>query len=350
MSYHPLRELTFARVREFLREPEAIFWVYGFPILLAVGLGIAFRTRGEEPVRVWIETPAQAIPSRAPEAAAVDSLEKDPRFRVERKTPEECRAGLALGRSDLVIQVGEEVRFEFDPRRLESALARQWADAAIQTAAGRRDAVKTAEAKIEEHGSRYIDFLIPGLIGMNLMGGGLWGVGFVIVDLRVRKLLKRFLATPMRKRDFLLSILGSRLLFLVPEVVLLLLVGRFVFDVPNRGSLFAVAAVVAVAALGFSGLGLLIASRANKIETISGLMNLVMLPMWLLSGIFFSSERFPDAIQPFIHALPLTAANDALRAVMLEGRSLASQASELLLLAAWGLGSFALSMRWFRWI
>ncbi len=350
MSHHPLRELILARVREFFREPEAIFWVYGFPILLAVGLGIAFRTSGEEPVRIWIETPAQPPLLGPTEGAVAECLEKDSRFRVERKPAEECRAGLTLGRADLVIRLGDGVRFEFDPRRPESALARQWADAAIQSAGGRRDAVKTAEARIDEHGARYIDFLIPGLIGMNLMGGGLWGVGFVIVDLRVRKLLKRFLATPMRKRDFLLSILGSRMLFLVPEVVLLLLVGRLAFGVPNRGSLAAVASVVVVAALSFSGLGLLVASRANKIETISGLMNLVMLPMWLLSGIFFSSERFPDEIQPFIQALPLTAANDALRSVMLEGKSLPSQASELVLLAAWGLVSFALSMRWFRWI
>ena len=97
------------------------------------------------------------------------------------------------------------------------------------------------------------------------------------------------------------------------------------------------------------GIGLLVASRAKTMETVSGLMNLVMLPMWVLSGIFFSSERFPDAVQPFIQALPLTALIDALRAVMLEGASLASQWPEVAILAAWGLVSFVLALRLFRW-
>jgi len=345
--------MILARTKEFFREPEVIFWVYMFPVLLAVCLGIAFRSKPAQTVHVLLEDSGTAGPR--PSAvldplAAKEALSADPRFKVAVKPPEECRRDLLLGRTDIVVIPGEPAVYSFDPQRPESEVARQWVDAALQRAAGRRDPLKSEDRIVSEPGSRYIDFLIPGLLGMNIMGGGLWGVGFVMVDMRVRKLLKRFLATPMRKRDFLFSIVGSRMLFLVPEIVLLLLVGCLGFGVPVRGSLLSVAAIVVLSALTFSGLGLLIASRAQKIETISGLMNVVMLPMWILSGIFFSAERFPDQLQPLIQALRLTATIDSLRAVMLEGRSLASQGHELLILCAWAVPSFPLSLKFFRWL
>ncbi len=170
-----------------------------------------------------------------------------------------------------------------------------------------------------ENGSRYIDFLIPGLIGQNTMGGGLWGVGFLIVNFRIAKLLKRFMATPMPRRDFLLAILGARLTFLIPDVGVLLALGYFGFGMPVRGSLALVILIEVVGALAFAGIGLLIASRTKTTETVSGLMNLVMLPMWIFSGLFFSSERFTGPIQYFVQALPLTQLLNALRAVILEG-------------------------------
>ncbi len=170
----------------------------------------------------------------------------------------------------------------------------------LQRAAGRLDKYQPSEREMLEPGGRYIDFLVPGLLGMSLMGGGLWGVGFVIVDMRIRKLLKRFLATPMKKRDFLAGIMLSRLIFLIPEVLFLLVFAWLAFGVAIHGSLLAVLLLVLLGAFTFSGIGLLVASRAKTMEAVSGLMNLVMLPMWMLSGIFFSSERFPEAAQPFI--------------------------------------------------
>jgi ABC transporter DrrB family efflux protein len=202
---------------------------------------------------------------------------------------------------------------------------------------------------MREPGSRYIDFLIPGLLGMNLMGSGMWGVGFVIVDMRVRKLLKRLVATPMRKSDFLMSMIGARLIYVIPELVIVLGAGVMVFGIVIRGSLLSILALCFLGAMTFSGLGLLVASRAQRIETISGLMNLVQLPMWLFSGIFFSSERFPAAFQPLVQALPLTQLNNAFRAVILEGASLTSQIRSLSILALWGGISFFLALRWFRW-
>jgi ABC-type multidrug transport system permease subunit len=228
-------------------------------------------------------------------------------------------------------------------------LARSGVDDQLQRAAGRQDTAEVSFVEVDEPGGRYIDFLVPGLLGMSLMGGGLWGVGFVIVDMRVRKLLKRFLATPMKRSQFMAAIMASRMIFMVPEVLFLLLFARYACGVVNHGSLFAVTLIVLLGAVMFSGLGLLIASRAKTIEAVSGMMNLIMVPMWIFSGIFFSSERFPEAAQPFIKAIPLTPLIDALRSVMLEGAPLSAQLTRIGIMSAWGAVSFVLALRWFRW-
>jgi ABC-2 type transport system permease protein len=341
-KYHPLKELSLARLREFLREPEAVFWTYGFPLLLAVGLGIAFRNRPVEKIYVDI-----VEHQRAAEIAHV--LKQNPEMVVEVHAEQECRDHLRLGKSSLVVIPGTVVTYVFDPSRSESELARQRVNDVLQRAAGRQDPLQSTEKLITEPGARYIDFLVPGLLGMNLMGGGMWGVGFVIVDMRVKKLLKRLVATPMKRTDFLWSVIGSRLVFTIPELVVILGTGVLFFGVAVRGNLFAILLLSLVGAISFSGLGLLVACRAQRIETVSGLMNLIMLPMWLLSGIFFSPDRFPDALQPLVQSLPLTQLNYALRAVILEGASLTSQYWRLLILAAWGAIPFALALRWFRW-
>ena len=340
----PLAQMVLSRLREFYREPATIFWVYGFPIMLAVGLGIAFREQPQEQVFVDIERSERMAPIR-------QALDADDRFVVSECEQAECRQRLRAGLTAMVIVPSEpDVDYVFDPTRPESVAARRTVDDALQRSAGRKDPVATRDVHFSEPGARYIDFLIPGILGMNIMGGGLWGVGFVIVDMRIRKLLKRFVATPMKKSDFMIGVMISRILFLVPEVVLLLIFARWAFDVTVYGSVLALGAVIGLGAVAFSGIGLLVASRAMKIETISGLMNLVMLPMWLLSGIFFSYERFPDVAIPFIRALPLTALNDGLRAVMLEGASLNALGVELAILTTYSILTFVLALRWFRWL
>jgi ABC-type multidrug transport system permease subunit len=347
--YWPLGQLILARLREFYREPEAIFWVYGFPILIVVALGIAFRNKPVERIVVDVE-------ERPGTESASDfvrqALAQDEKYVVRTNDEAACRVRLRTGKTDLVVvpsETGRGYEYAFDPTRPEGLLARSRVDDALQRAKARKDPLQATDRELDEPGGRYIDFLVPGLLGMSLMGGGLWGVGFATVDLRIRKVLKRFLATPMRKGDFLAAILISRLLFLVPEVFVLLLFARLAFGVVIQGSLLAVAALILLGALTFAGIGLLVASRARTLEAVSGLMNLVMLPMWVLSGIFFSSERFPEVAQPFIQALPLTPLINALRNVTLEGASLASQWQQLSILGAWAAGSFLLALRFFRW-
>jgi ABC-type multidrug transport system permease subunit len=258
---------------------------------------------------------------------------------------------LRTGATALVARVTGplSVEYTYDPARGDAATAKLLVDRAVQRAAGRVDPVQVAERKVTERGSRYIDFVLPGLLGMNLMGSGIWGIGFAIVDQRAKKLLKRFMATPMSRAEYLASFLFSRLFFLILEVVVLLGFGALVFGVPMRGSLFTLAGICLVATLSFGGIGLLVSSRARTTEGVAGLMNLVMIPMWIFSGVFFSSSNFPSVAQPVIKLLPLTAVNDALRANMLEGASLAAVSGEILVITGWLVVSFILALKLFRW-
>jgi ABC-2 type transport system permease protein len=340
---NPLWQLTLVRLREMVREPEAVFWVIGFPILLAAALGIAFRNRPPEQAKIAIEAGAGADSLAARLAGAHD-------LAVEVLDSATAARRLRTGRVALVVVPGDPVVYRYDSTRTESHTARLITDDEIQRAYGRRDVRGIVEVKVAEKGARYIDFLLPGLLGMNLMGTGLWGVGFGVVNLRVKKLLKRLLASPMRRSHFLLSFGLARLVTVVFEATLLVGFGILVFGVPMRGSPVSLAAIVLLGAAAFAGLGLLVAARPRTIEGVSGLMNLVMLPMWVLSGSFFSSGNFPDAMQPFIKALPLTALNDALRAVMLDGSGLAAVALPLVVLGLWMVVSFGVALKTFRWL
>lgn len=343
---HPFFSLIVARVREFIREPAAIFWVYVFPLLMVVALGIAFRDKPVGGFSVVVQNAAEADAVR-------QTLESDGRFRVSVCDELESRLRLRTGRAELVVAISSSAvggyDYFFDPTQANSVLARQLADEVLQRAADRRDAVAVRDHATTEPGSRYIDFLVPGLLGMGLLGGGMWGVGFAIVDMRLRKLLKRYLATPMKRGHFLAALMASRLLFTIPEVLMLLLFSRLLFGVTSQGSYWTLALLILLGTFEFSGIGLLVASRAQTIETVSGLMNAVMLPMWIGSGIFFSPERFPEAVQPLLSVLPLTPLIHALRSVMLEGASLLDLGLELGLILAWGAVSFVLALRWFRW-
>jgi ABC-2 type transport system permease protein len=340
-----LRQLVLTRFREFVREPEALFWSLAFPILLSVGLGIAFRNRPAEVIHV-------AVAAERPAAGqAMAALRKNGGIAPESLGTEAARLALRTGRLALIVHMNapNDVAYEFDDTRPDSRAARLLADDALQRGAGRSDPVAVAEQHVRDRGSRYIDFVIPGLLGMGLMGNGIWGIGFAVVDARRKRLLKRLMATPMSRAEYLLSFLISRFVLLAIEVTLLVGFGALAFGVPLRGSLVQLALICALGALGFGAVGLLIASRPRTIEGANGLMNLAMLPMWILSGVFFSSENFPRAIQPFIQALPLTAVNDALRANMLRGAGFDVVGPEIAIVLAWGVVSFVVALRIFRW-
>jgi len=334
-----LYQLTIVRFKLFLREPEAIFWIFIFPILLAVGLGIAFRNRPADVLQVGATTQQLAQALAADKGLAATTMD-------------EAAGTHALATGSillLAIQKPDGVAYKFDDTNPDARTARLLADRAIQTAAGRREAMHAENDLVHETGSRYIDFVVPGLLGMNLMGSAMWGLGFAIVEARQKKLLKRLVASPMPRWQYLASFLLSRLAMLVVEILVFLGFARVAFGVPFRGSLLQLGFLCVLTSLAFSALGLLVSSRAKTTEAVSELMNLVMLPMWILSGVFFSATRFPAAIQPLVRALPLTAAIDALRGNMLQGMNLGQLLAPVGILLAWFVAPFAISLRIFRW-
>jgi ABC-type multidrug transport system permease subunit len=340
-----LAQLTLVRFKEFLREPEAVFWTFAFPVILAFGLGIAFRNKPADVLVIGVVGGTPAGDSIVARLASATGLKVKPM--------DDATASRALrtGEVTLVAAASDKggVEYRYDDTRPEGRSARALTDDALQRAAGRHDPIRVSESRVREKGSRYIDFVVPGLLGMNIMGGGIWGLGFAIVEARRKNLLKRLVSTPMRRTHYLASFLFSRFVFLILEVAVLVGTAALLFDVPVRGSLLQLFVVSLLAALAFGGLGLLIASRARTMEGVSGLMNLTMMPMWVLSGVFFSSANFPQAAQPFIKALPLTATNDALRATMLQGAGWDAVVPQLLVIAVWLVVTFTLALRLFRW-
>jgi ABC-2 type transport system permease protein len=344
---HPIIELSLARLREWVREPEAIFWAFIFPIVMSVALAVAFPGQGSRPVIVGIRHELGTQNSAALRfRTALEGIEGV--VLRDLSAGDELR-GIRNGDVHVIVIPGDPPTYRFDPDRAEARLARLVVDEALKRAAGRTDPWAAREEPVVVAGSRYIDWLIPGLLGMNIMSTGMWGIGFSIVQARLRKLLKRLAASPMRRSDYLLAQMIARLAFLAPEAVVPLAFGALVLGMPIRGSLVSIAAVSVIGAFTFTGLGLLAASRPKTLEAISGVLNMTMVPMWVLSGVFFSASNFPPPFQPVIQALPLTALNDALRAVILEGATLAQVGSELVRLAVWAVVTFVLALKLFRW-
>jgi len=336
-----LCELTLARLRLFFREPSAVFWAFGFPMILTVALGIAFRNRPPDPVHVAI------VSGQGAQRTLTDIASPSVNARIVDAATAE--AELRSGKVAILVGGGDPRVYRYDETRPEARLARAIVDDVLQRASGRADVVRVADDRIIEPGTRYVDFLIPGLVGLNLMSSSMWGIGYSIVEMRTKKLVKRLLATPMRRSDFLLSFMVMRAVFVAVEVPVLFGFGWIAFGVRISGSPVLLLGLCFLGALTFGGLGLLVGSRAQNTQTVGGLMNLVMMPMFIASGVFFSTAKFPEAMQPILRVLPLTALNDSLRAVANEGAALGGVLRPTVVLATWALLSYAAALRIFRW-
>jgi len=343
----PLFELIKARLREFYREPGIVFWVFVFPLLMAMGLGVAFRSKPPALPKVAVVLLDQ---DSAQATVWSNKLIVSSQIEAERKDAAQAQHALARSQVDLIVTLKDSgATYSFDPKKETALPARLVVDQVLQKAAGRVDPVPTQDKSIIEPGSRYIDFLIPGLIGMNLLGSSMWGVGYNLVVARKRKLLRRYAVTPMRRPHFLLSYILSRSLFLTLELSVLVTFGVLVFDTTISGSVLAFILASAVGAAAFAGISLIIGGQLDNTETANGWMNFVQLPMYVLSGAFFPYEHFPKWMHPPIQCLPLTALNDALRAVYNEGANILAIAPQLGVLGAWGLLGFGVALRTFKW-
>lgn len=345
LELSPLKELIKSRIREFYREPAIVFWVFGFPLLMALGLGVAFRSK-EVPI-----PPVAVVVNQNAQGASLlgEQLLKSEEVKAELREASAAQKELARGKVDLVVLLGTTVEFRFDPKKDSGPVARMITDKVLQAAAGRKDVLTTVDTKIEEPGSRYIDFLIPGLIGMNLMGSSMWGVGFNLVVARKRRLLRRYAVTPMKRSHFLLSYLVSRSLFLFIELCVLVTFGILMFGTHVQGSYFDLAVMATLGASAYAAIGVLVGARLENTETANGWMNFVQLPMYVLSGAFFSYERFPSWMHAPIELLPLTSMVNALRAIYNEGAGLADLGFEISVLSVWTLVSFFVASKMFRW-
>jgi ABC-type polysaccharide/polyol phosphate export permease len=343
-QFNPIVELTRSRIVEFWREKEAVFWTFGFPLILALVLGIAFRSKP-------VDLPRIAVLGDTPAAVALRGLVSQQGWPTNTMDAAQADLQFRRGRLDLLIGFqnpeGQPI-FRYDRSRPEGRIAFLEAERLLKKMHG--DAGQPVREDGDPlPGSRYIDFLIPGLIGLNFMGSGMWGVGYSITVARMNKVLKVLAATPMKRSHYLLSYLISRLILLVPEVLVLMAASWLLFGVRVRGSWSDLLVISILGGFAFVGLGMLTAVRARTVESISGWMNLVMLPMWVLSGALFSYERFPEVFHPFIRALPLTAVTDALRMMMIDGMPLRMVWLEATVLLVWCLATFWGTWRFFRW-
>lgn len=338
----PLWQLLLMRARSLWREPSVLFWTFLFPLLTSVALGVAFRNQQLQAVEV-------AVAQGAADEATAARLNAGPGLHATIVPLADALERLRRGKAALVLVPGDDPELKVDPTQPEGRTAKLLVHDALERAAGRVDAVTLRTTEITEPGARYIDFLIPGLLGMGLMMSGAWGVGWSIVDMRTGKLLKRLMATPMKRSHFLLSFMLSRSLLTVLEVLFFVLYARVLFGVRMSGSLPAFVAYALLGSLTFAGLAILIASRAQNTQTANGLMNLMTMPMMVVSGVFFSSSHFPEWTQPVIRVLPLTAVLDGLRGIMLDGASFFALGPQLLVMAIWGALPFAVALKIFRW-
>jgi ABC-type multidrug transport system permease subunit len=345
----PLLALSEARIKQFLREPGSLFWTFGFPLLITVALGIAFRNQGPAKSQV-------AVVAGAGSASIAATLADGGGLDVQIVEPAEAARRLRTG--DVVLAVespagaaapGQPLVYRYDPTRPDALAVRRLVDDRLQRHAGRRDPIPTRDETAVARGARYVDWLIPGLLGMQLLNGQMWGAAFNIVNARQRKALKRLAATPMRRGHYLLSFRVSGLIFVPLQMLVLFVFARLTFGVTNHGSVIAAVLIALLGSWSFAGLGLLCASRAQNSETANGLINLITLPMMVLSGVFFSSSRFPAVLQPAIRLLPLSAFNEALRHVFNDGASIFSQGFPIAVLSAWALVTAVVAVRLFRW-
>ena len=339
---NPFWQLLLMRLRTFSREPSATFWVFGFPLLMSVALGLAFRNQAGARLSIAV--------AEGPERAAVlAALRTSEGLSATEMTLDEAHEALRRGKVALAVVPTPTLRILLDPTQPDSRSARLLVVDALQRAAGRTDPRPLSEERVTVPGTRYIDFLVPGLLGFGLMSSSIWGLGWAIVQMRMGKLLRRLAATPMRRLDFLLAFATGRLLLALLEVLFFLGFARLIFDVRVAGNPLTFLLWGLLGALTFGGLSALVASRAQSSETASGLMNLVTLPMTVVSGVFFSAAHFPGWLQPVLRVLPLTALIDGLRAISIDGAGVGALVGPAVVLVVWGAGSFALALRLFRW-
>lgn len=340
-----VKELLLLQWRTFSREPGVLFWALAFPIILSGLLGMAFKKKGMQPLPVIFISESAEESERI--VKLTSTLKPGALLTVTVESAAQAAVSMRRGRAVLSVESPADAskrRFLLDPGNSESELAMRRLKGWLAGEAMAADVVV-----LSAKGSRYIDFVLPGLFASSVINSCLWGVGWVLIDYRQKKFLRRMVATPLKKWHFFLALLLGRLAILAIEFATLFGFARYFFDVEIQGSHAAFAVVMLSGVLAFYGLAALIASRTKNPQVGIGLINAATLPMMVISGMFFSYERFPAAVQPVLARFPPTMMVDALRSVMNEGAGLGAVAPACLALSIMGGICLFIGNRYFRW-
>jgi ABC-2 type transport system permease protein len=331
--------------RTFVREPAILFWAVLFPILMAWVLGIAFSNQGDISRTVYV-TGSET----AEGMSGIQSYGEAPgpvmKVKFERHSMEESVRAIKRGIITLFIELkGDSILYHYDPVNTEAHITRLTLERGLTGSRSSTSNIKPLDVQ----GTRYIDFLIPGLISLGIMNSCLWGISWNLIETRMKKLLRRMVATPMKKYIFLTSLMVTRIILGSLETILLIAFAWFYFGTEISGSITAFALVFLSGVLAFTGIGILTASRTDKSEVGNGLINAVTLTMTILSGIFFNYHNFPEWAVSFIQYLPLTILADATRAIFIESATIDDVALPIGILTVTGLVTFAGGLKIFKW-
>jgi ABC-2 type transport system permease protein len=368
-----LFQLILAHFKEIIREPGVIFWGIVFPILMALGLGIAFTKKGDQirtvavieksnNITTQLNTLDQIFKQQGKIVPAGKQLPTRYEFTLRnektgnvtfRFTPTDWESAMILlkrGNIDLILELdGKNIRYHFDPLKPEAQLLYLQLSKHLDSPPETITRTEEEIAPLTLTGTRYIDFLIPGLIAMGIMMSCLWGISYGIIDKRSKKLLRRMIATPMKRSWFLISLVTVRAGMNFLEAVLLFLFAWLFFHISIQGNILALAIMFITGNIAFSGIAILASCRTANTEIGNGLINVVVLPMMILSGIFFSYHNFPEWSIPFIQKLPLTLLADGIRSIFIEGAGLSDIYFPSMILGTVGILFFTVGLKIFKW-
>ncbi|MDR1780091.1 MAG: ABC transporter permease [Tannerella sp.] len=362
LQNNQLYRLIVAFFLETIREPESLFWGMVFPVLISIGLGLAFTQKTESKFTVMcVGQHATRLDSLLTVYGKPDAKHDASVWRIENQTlgntvftfrrSDRPTAIIALKRGEADIIVGDslgELQYHFDPFNSQGQLAYTKLAALVKSpeTAGRTDA---SISPLTLKGVRYIDFLVPGLITYGIMTSIMWGLSYTIIERRSQKLLRRMVATPMYKPNMIISMMSVRLLMNIIDALILIVAARLIFDVRIQGNIGALATLFLAGNIAFTGIAVLISARTSKIEVGNGWINAVQMPMLILSGVFFSYHNFPEWSLGFIRMLPLTALTDGFRSIFNEGAGFVEILMPSAVLTAFGVALFSLGMKLFKW-
>lgn len=366
-----LWQLFLSQAREIIREPGVLFWGIVFPILMSLGLGLAFTKKGETIRKVAVITDSRVQENPVISAFLEEKCEKnDPaeedswkyRFVIsdeklgnsvfmfyEMKWDEAIRL-LKRGTMNVLIAASaDSVHYHFDPMNSDAELTYLKLSSVIGYGEINESAPGAVIRPLTTTGTRYIDFLIPGLITMGVMMSCMWGISYGIIEKRSKKLLRRLVATPMRKSHFLIALITVRIVMNVIESLTLLIFAMIAFKMSIQGDITSLILVYLAGNIAFAGLAVFVSSHTSSTEVGNGLINAVVMPMMVLSGIFFSYQNFPDWSHGFIQALPLTMMTDNFRSIINEGSGIGDVILPVIVLTAIGIAFFSAGLKIFKW-